>query len=451
MNASHAVITILLEADATYSWLLPDGKILPVTPGRTHEDVAMSYYYDKFDRGLPDPDYVPWALDQGWQRMVGNGFETTKLTAKTLRRVQNAYIDAGVRDMELPFFVDIRQAGKRDWQSFEVPYREFLDMGKPGELRRFRVESLTEQERQQVARLRHAWDMGHDEVQQVLLAAPEQIEDDEDLYAQHQTLLRDLFPEYVATIGWGAEHDPLQDLVYDAYHFGEEEQYKALADFLAQHPDILTAHHYRVADEYTDEYGMSTQQGRAIRSIPGGKSSRELMELGLRVLQKLEADDEPDEEDFEAGADPFETARDRFGVTTNMDSAFYLLPDGDMLSGGGGTSSRAFDHRQIGYGKGGTAGMQEFMSLGAIRLMPESGGLDIMVRPTPAQMGVIEDWIYHYNKQLDLVSLDLQAGIGDYDERQEFYLNPKRTFSEIYSSDEDPEMILDVIRRFFGG
>lgn len=620
MNATHVVLTILLEADATYSWLLPDGTILPVSRYTNHNDVARSYYFDKVGEGIPGSGYQEWAKSQGWTRMVGTGFEAAKLTPRLLRRVQNAYIDAGVREMASAFFVDIGKQGQRDWQSFVVPYREFLDMGKPAELRRYRVESMTEQkdlpelpsgyirgnlhakeilsaayasglalamigdeesigvlrellpdlklaapagaqatveilkpdmasafDRQpwspaearamglrrrgspvkkmtpeaerlwpqiaefynlpdqdqqkvlhvagamarargerlitdmtlsnatpfgadlgaeaqvqrarqtaqrrlgevQAVGLRNVWEIEHDEVQKILFADPEQIEDDENLYEQYQTLVRDLFPEYVGSYMWeGEEHDPIQDLVHRAYNFGGAEDYTALADYLRGNSQKLADHHARIIGAYGDEFGFPAGIG-VFKSVRHGFESRP-MELGLHVLKKLEAGQEPDHKDFEAAQDPFEQAKERFGVTTNLDAAFYLLPDGDMLSGGGGTSSRAFDHRQIGYGKGGTEGMQEFMSLGAIRLMPEDGSVDIMVSPTSAQMRVLGDWIEHYNL-VDGVSLDLQDGIGEYDERQEYYLKPGRTLSKVYEPDENPKRILGAIRRFFGG
>ncbi len=143
-TASYHALTVLLEADATYSWLLPDGTILPVSSGNRHEDVAKSHYRDTVGEPLEGGTYEDWAMRQGWVRLVGTGFEAASLNRSTMRRVQQTYLDAGVRDMGTSFFIDIREPGTRNWQSFEVPYREFLDMGGPGELRRYRFESLKE-------------------------------------------------------------------------------------------------------------------------------------------------------------------------------------------------------------------------------------------------------------------------------------------------------------------
>ncbi|KKN96820.1 hypothetical protein LCGC14_0164640 [marine sediment metagenome] len=141
MTSQHDVTTLLLEADATYSWLLPDGTILPVTGQRRHEAVAGDYYRERFNKDLEGGTYEDWAKAQGWARLVGTGFEAQTLTKDLLRRVQQTYLDAGVREMGTQFYIDISGPGGRGMQIFEVPYRDFLDIINPGELRRYKFES----------------------------------------------------------------------------------------------------------------------------------------------------------------------------------------------------------------------------------------------------------------------------------------------------------------------
>ena len=91
-----------------------------------------------------------------------------------------------------------------------------------------------------------------------------------------------------------------------------------------------------------------------------------------------------------------------FGLTNRFQDAFYLLPNGQMLSGTGGQRyGRAYDHRDINstyYNagidlqdeKGGNStNMLDFMRGGNIRLIPETNSVDLMTKPTPEQKRAI--------------------------------------------------------------
>lgn len=144
--------------------------------------------------------------------------------------------------------------------------------------------------------------------------------------------------------------------------------------------------------------------------------------------------------------DPFELAKDRFGVTDDPIAGFYLLPDGEMIDSLAGRLRRFYHHNEIDYGRGGTAGMQEFMSIGAIRLLPEVPAMEIMVRPTPAQMETIREWVDFF---VGRVIVDLEDGLGEYDERDNRYRVVDRRESKDFREGTRPARVLGFIRRFF--
>ena len=91
-----------------------------------------------------------------------------------------------------------------------------------------------------------------------------------------------------------------------------------------------------------------------------------------------------------------------FGLTDRFSNAFYMLPDGRMLDGTGGQRwGRAYDHRDINspyYNNqvdlqddegGNSTNMMDFMRGGHIRMIPELNGIDLMAKPTDAQLNQI--------------------------------------------------------------
>lgn len=112
------------------------------------------------------------------------------------------------------------------------------------------------------------------------------------------------------------------------------------------------------------------------------------------------------------GSDIFDWAKQHHG-TSNLDSAGYVLPNGEMLDfsgsrfGGGG--GRVEDHRQIQYpGRpgSGTEAMVEFQKAGAIRIDANSGLIDLETAPTSSQERIIRQ-ILEQNPQS---YIDLQDG-----------------------------------------
>lgn len=99
----------------------------------------------------------------------------------------------------------------------------------------------------------------------------------------------------------------------------------------------------------------------------------------------------------------FKKAIQYFGTTSDFRETGYILPDGIMLDfsdkqNGGPTGMRTMDHREVAaiIGLPQTEAMIAFMNAGCIRVMPESPGLDIAVRPTAAQIDIIRRFANYY-------------------------------------------------------
>lgn len=116
------------------------------------------------------------------------------------------------------------------------------------------------------------------------------------------------------------------------------------------------------------------------------------------------------------------TALDYFGRTYKWSETGYVLLNGARLdfSGrheGGPGGYRTVDHRDIidalgeDYGGGDySGGMVRFMQEGNIRISPESGGINLAVMPTKAQMDALSDFI---SKERGEVILDIDDAKGN--------------------------------------
>lgn len=120
--------------------------------------------------------------------------------------------------------------------------------------------------------------------------------------------------------------------------------------------------------------------------------------------------------------DHVKSAKEYFGKTYNWNETGYITTDGTKLdfSGrhdGGPGGYRTVDHRDIrdalGLDYGGedySGAMVQFMGEGNIRISPESGGINLSVMPTKAQLDTLADFI---SKNRGEVILDLDDTNGD--------------------------------------
>jgi hypothetical protein len=116
--------------------------------------------------------------------------------------------------------------------------------------------------------------------------------------------------------------------------------------------------------------------------------------------------------DYATGANRVEKSQDQkditaakryFGTTTEPKFGGYIVPDGSMLDlsgrrqGNTYATSRALDHREIGYAVkdnlGGTEGMRDFMRKGNIRMDYNSGAFDLEKAPSDAQKNTLKKLI----------------------------------------------------------
>lgn len=133
--------------------------------------------------------------------------------------------------------------------------------------------------------------------------------------------------------------------------------------------------------------------------------------------------------------DHVKSAKEFFGKTYSWNETGYITTDGTKLdfSGrhdGGPGGYRAVDHRDIrdalGLDYGGddySGAMVQFMSEGNIRISPESGGINLSVMPTKAQLDTLADFI---SKNRGEVILDLDDTNGNTVSSTEY---PKGTHS----------------------
>lgn len=151
-----------------------------------------------------------------------------------------------------------------------------------------------------------------------------------------------------------------------------------------------------------------------------GSSKNSISETGETVKGKFSASE--DQTSAEQRKQNDKTALDYFGRTYKWSETGYVLLNGARLdfSGrheGGPGGYRTVDHRDIidalgeDYGGGDySGGMVRFMQKGNIRISPESGGINLAVMPTKAQMDALGDFI---SKERGEVILDIDDAQGN--------------------------------------
>lgn len=151
-----------------------------------------------------------------------------------------------------------------------------------------------------------------------------------------------------------------------------------------------------------------------------GSSKNSIFKTGETVKGKFSASADQTSEEQRKQND--KTALDYFGRTYKWSETGYVLLNGARLdfSGrheGGPGGYRTVDHRDIidalgeDYGGGDySGGMVRFMQEGNIRISPESGGINLAVMPTKAQMDALGDFI---SKERGEVILDIDDAQGN--------------------------------------
>lgn len=172
-----------------------------------------------------------------------------------------------------------------------------------------------------------------------------------------------------------------------------------------------------------DAYAGMNAIGQEIGNSGDASRFRDIAEAGAEEARGVESESEGESEsggsfsrdiNQDRAEENVKTAEAYFGTTYRISEAGYLLTDGKMLdfSGrheGGPGGYRTVDHRDIkdalgdDYGGDGYSdGLIQFMREGNVRLMPEDGGINMIVKPNPKQMQTLDRYISHFRGEVIL-------------------------------------------------
>ena len=206
---------------------------------------------------------------------------------------------------------------------------------------------------------------------------------------------------------------------YDAYFEDHDGQYYLVQFTSALNGDVETAYSIgamRKRKKPTASKGSSALESGAQES--GRLSTDRVAQNGKEVKAKYSLKEYTAEEKKQHVKD----AAAYFGRTYKWAETGYITTDGKRLDFSGRHDGapggyRTVDHRDIrdalGLDYGGddySGAMVQFMGEGNIRISPESGGINLSVMPTKAQMDILSDFI---SKQRGEVILDLDTPGGD--------------------------------------
>lgn len=198
----------------------------------------------------------------------------------------------------------------------------------------------------------------------------------------------------------------------------------------------------------------TTEAGRRIpqREIPEGTSVPQAQEM----LGNREINPQDDQRKL------IESVKNHFGTTKEFIKAGFILPDGSLLDLSEGKHSRSLMHESVGRAFGmpdGYEAKQLFMKAGAVRLIPESGSIEISVNPTSEQLSTIRNFIELTKGRLDVEFNEpdgpVFASYGQYSDANDilsdisdYYIKgriprPKMAFSTSESTDQYIKRITD--------
>lgn len=176
-------------------------------------------------------------------------------------------------------------------------------------------------------------------------------------------------------------------------------------------------------------YNIGQMQERSIPQINGSSVTNNGAQRGDASAGSIRQTGQKSQEKFSTEKEDAATPQENdkaalayFGRTYKWAETGYVLLNGARLdfSGrheGGSGGYRSVDHRDIidalgeDYGGGDyTGGMVRFMQEGNIRISPESGGINLAVMPTKAQLDALSDFI---SKERGEVILDIDDAGGN--------------------------------------
>lgn len=154
--------------------------------------------------------------------------------------------------------------------------------------------------------------------------------------------------------------------------------------------------------------------------------------------------------DWDMFPESYRTMDRVFGYTDSLESAGYILPNGKLLDLSQGRGGRWQDHRAVSPfrpgGSPGTAGMQEFVSEGNVRMDANSGILDMSVPPTDRQKRRVREIARLHRGN---VTIDMKDGLGEKDDRDDYYHIPEKSERIEFPLGTNPATIINRIDQFF--
>jgi hypothetical protein len=137
------------------------------------------------------------------------------------------------------------------------------------------------------------------------------------------------------------------------------------------------------------------------------------------------------------------------GTTDSYHEAGFLAPTGHYLDLSGKRVGEPAGRRHLPHEEaGGTAGVQQLMGAGHIRLTPEWHGAHMLTRPTEHQYARLREITGHSQGAM---TLDLHDGLGDFDDQAFVYNDSPRRWSGQYPKGTRFERIQHDIDTFYRG
>ena len=195
--------------------------------------------------------------------------------------------------------------------------------------------------------------------------------------------------------------------------------------------------------------GIMSGAAGIVNNAANSNVSKQLQDLGLseQEAQTLINSQRPSQEYSLNDADSIERrAVDTFGVTNDWNEAAYITTGGEVLdfsgkNDGGPAGTRTIDHRDIwdaydseNAPSTGAEALVDFMNRGNVRVMPESGGINLSVKPNKKQERALRDFINANDGEI-VLDIDNDAG--------------KTVVSVKYNKGTSSAKVLSDIRNYF--
>jgi hypothetical protein len=132
-----------------------------------------------------------------------------------------------------------------------------------------------------------------------------------------------------------------------------------------------------------------------------------------------------------------------FGFTNHPKEVGYIDLRGNWVNlSGGSMGERGEDHRVV----GGSAGMQELMDYGYIRVSEYLA--DIRKEPTKEQIKSLWKFIYHFIQRGDFY-IRLDKGLGEWDERMKWYGETGKKVEKEFKKGDSPNKVITFIIDYY--